>query len=48
MNFDGTMKGNPSLVGCGGVLRDEYGLFIVVVALSLGKKNNRLAEVVVA
>lgn len=46
INFYGAAKGNPRLAGCGGVIRDENGRFILMVALSMGNQINHLAKAI--
>lgn len=43
-NFDCVAKGNPGLVGCGGVIRNGAGFCTRVVAYTLGIQTNHLAE----
>lgn len=44
INFDRATKGNPSLVGCGSVIRDCNSNFIVASATPLGKQKNHMEE----
>ena len=43
-NFDGAAKGNPRRVGCGGVLRDNFGNIIDVIAIPIGNSNSHIVE----
>lgn len=43
-NIDGASKGNPSVAGFGGVLRDDYGCILSIFHCHLGRATNNLAE----
>lgn len=43
-NTDGASKGNRSIAGCGGVLRDEKGSFLCIFHIHLGKATNNMGE----
>lgn len=44
-DIDGSSLGNPGLVGCGGILRDDGGNFNFSFSLHLGEESNVFAEV---
>ncbi|CAI9757448.1 unnamed protein product [Fraxinus pennsylvanica] len=44
LNVDGCSFGNPSLSGCRGVIRDEFGKVMASFASQLGKTTNTEAE----
>jgi ribonuclease HI len=44
LNFDGASKGNPGLVGLGGVFRNEEGKILKAYARKLGFNNNNAAK----
>lgn len=46
INFDGVEKDDLGPLGCGGLLRGDNGVFILVVVLPLGSHTNHLVEVV--
>ena len=43
-SIDGALKGNPGIVGCGGVIRDDQGLIKTIFHSHLGKATNNMAE----
>ena len=43
-NIDGTSKGNPGMVGFGGVIRDEQGCIKDIFHSHLGVATNNMAE----
>jgi hypothetical protein len=40
LNFDRVEKGNPRMIGMGGVIRDSEGKITLLYARSLGKSTN--------
>ena len=44
LNFDGATKGNPGVVGAGGVIRDSGGNINQLYAGSMGNSTNNTAE----
>lgn len=47
-NFDGAAKGNPTPVGCGGIIRNCFGVEVATVSHPLGKQTNHYAKASVA
>ena len=47
-NFDGATKGNPSKVGCGGVLRDHTCRIIHAITIPIGISTSHKVEEMVA
>jgi len=43
-NIDGASKGNPRVVGYGGVIRDLQGYIKIIFHNHLGKATNNMAE----
>ena len=43
-NIDGASKGNPCMVGYGGVIRDENGFIKTIFHSHLGKATNNMAK----
>ena len=43
-NFDGASKGNPRPLGCGGVIRNNFGEGMAAFSLHLGIQTNHFAE----
>lgn len=47
-NFDGSAKGNPGKVGCGGVLRNHYNTVVDVFAIPIGKSTSHKVEATIS
>lgn len=43
-NIDGASKGNPRIVGFGGVLRDENGCILFIFHCHFGRTTNNMVE----
>ena len=44
LNTDGSANGNPGLAGCGGVIRDDSGQWIVGFSKCIGITNSFAAK----
>lgn len=44
VNFDGTSKGNPGIVGCGIIIRDENGYSNGAMEIPIGNQTNHIEE----
>jgi ribonuclease HI len=45
LNFDGASKGNPSVVGYGGIFIDETSHILGTYTIKLGTNNNNIVEI---